>query len=181
MGTVTGSEHRAPAVSVDEFKSALGRFATGVSVVTTVDGPDDVAMTATALVSVALDPPLVLLSVGEGSRMFDALAERDYWAASILNEDQAHVSSRFAIRGRVNDRLLFADLATHRGKITGAFVLDDALAAIECRTLNRVDVADHTLMIAEVLSVELPAPDRRPLLHYGGQYRAIRGRAEPAG
>ena len=125
---------------MEEFKSALGMFASGVTVVTARDvddgngaaggpadfevGGEDVAMTATAFVSVSLTPPLVLVSVGEGARMYDLLVRRDMWAVSILNEDQAHVSSRFAIQGRVSDRLLFEDLPRHRGPATGAVILD---------------------------------------------------------
>lgn len=177
-------------VSVEEFRSALGQFASGVTVVTAVDpgvpGPDtgsvaggeDVAMTATAFVSVSLDPPLVMVSVGEGSRMYDLLAHQDEWAVSVLNEDQVHVSSRFAIRGRVSDRLLFEDLPRHRGAATGAVILDGALSAVECRTQQRVQAGDHTLVIGLVVGVEHP-PDGHPtgpLLHFRGQYRAMRDR-----
>lgn len=188
--TADASTHLRP-VSVEEFRSALGQFASGVTVVTArdtgatssdpdpVDGGEDVAMTATAFVSVSLDPPLVLVSVGEGSRMYDLLAHQDYWAVSVLNEDQVHVSSRFAIRGRVSDRLLFEDLPRHRGAVTGAVILDGALSAVECRTQQRVRAGDHTLVIGLVVGVECPPDSRQtagPLLHFRGQYRAMRDR-----
>lgn len=166
-------------MTVDEYKSAMGRLAAGVTVVTTVEDDDDIAMTATAVMSVSLEPPLVLVSVGEGSRMYEVLARQDTWAASILHESQRHISSRFAIRGRVNDRLLFADLPWHRGAATGAIVLDGVLAALECRTVQRVPAGDHVLMISEVLAVEAPTRDPHPLLHFAGQYRRIRERSAP--
>jgi flavin reductase (DIM6/NTAB) family NADH-FMN oxidoreductase RutF len=168
-------------VGVEEFKRALGRFASGVTVVTAVD-PDrpggDVAMTATAFVSVSLEPPLVLVSVGEGSRMYDLLTRQDLWAASILGEDQAHVSSRFAIRGRVSDRLLFEDLPRHRGRATGSVILDGALSAVECRTVSRVPAGDHLLVVGLVVGVEHPAEHARPLLYFAGRYRRLRERSE---
>lgn len=167
-------------VSTDEFKMALGRFANGVTVVTARDDSDghlvsgeDVAMTATAFMSVSLDPPLVAVSVGQESRMFDLLAHQDEWAASVLADNQVHVSSRFAIRGRVSDRLLFEDLPRHRGRATGAVILDGALSAVECRTVNRIPAGDHTLMVGLVLAVEDLSSRARPLLHFDGKYRVI--------
>jgi Conserved protein/domain typically associated with flavoprotein oxygenases, DIM6/NTAB family len=179
-------------VSIDDFKAALSRFASGVTVVTARDVDtgvrdegEDVAMTATAFASVSLDPPLVLVSVGQGSRMFDVLAYQDQWAVSVLNETQSHVSARFAIRGRVSDRLLFEDLPRHRGPVTGALILDGALSAVECRTVNRIPAGDHTLVIGLVVGVEHQpgaagptSGSTMPLLHFGGRYRTVRDRSE---
>lgn len=179
-------------VSVEEFRTALGYFASGVTVVTARDVDagvrdegEDVAMTATAFVSVSLEPPLVLVSVGEGSRMFDVLSHQDHWAVSVLNETQSHISARFAIRGRVSDRLLFEDLPRHRGPATGALILDGALSAVECRTVNRIPAGDHTLVIGLVVGVEHRPPtagpaggETMPLLYFGGHYRTMRDRSE---
>lgn len=172
-------------VSTDEFKMALGRFASGVTVLTargtgTGDpfGDEDVAMTATAFMAVSLDPPLVAVSVGQEARMFELLTRQDAWAASVLGDGQVHVSSRFAIPGRVSDRLLFEDLPRHRGPVTGAVILDGALSAVECRTVNRIPAGDHTLMVGLVLAVEDLSARSRPLLHFRGQYRAIRDRPD---
>jgi flavin reductase (DIM6/NTAB) family NADH-FMN oxidoreductase RutF len=123
--------------------------------------------------SVSLDPPLVAVSVGQESRMFDLLAHQDEWAASVLADNQVHVSSRFAILGRVSDRLLFEDLPRHRGRATGAVILEGALSAVECRTVNRIPAGDHTLMVGLVLAVEDLSSRARPLLHFGGKYRVI--------
>lgn len=170
-------------VRVEEFKKALSHFASGVTVVTarSVDGGgrggEDVAMTATAFVSVSLEPPLVLVSVGEGSRMYDLLTRQDEWAVSILNEHQSHVASRFAIRGRVSDRLLFEDLPKHRGATTGALILDGALSAVECRTVSRVPAGDHLLVVGLVVAAEHPAPEAKPLLYFAGRYRGLRDRS----
>src|SRR5690242_11101873 len=114
----------AAGVGRDDLRAAMSRFASGVTVVSTVntDG-EDVLMTATAIASVSLDPPLVLVSVGQGSRMWEALGDTDCWAISMLNADQVQAASRFALPGRVSDRLLLASLPWHRGPVTGAVLL----------------------------------------------------------
>ncbi|GHA63544.1 flavin reductase family protein [Streptomyces termitum] len=165
-------------VSDDEFRAALSRLAAGVVLVTAHDPDDgphggDAGMTATAFLSVSLDPPLVLVSLRTGSRMDDLLDEVPTWAVSVLAENQRHVAGRFAMKGRVSDRLLFADLPHTRGTASGAPLLDDALATLECRTENRVTAGDHTLVIGRVLTVGLPAPDDEPLAYFRGRYRTL--------
>ena len=77
-------------------------------------------MTVTAFMSVSLDPPLVMVSVRNGSRMDDLLAEQPRWAASLLAESQRHIAGRFAMKGRVSDRLLFQDIPLTHGRESGA-------------------------------------------------------------
>ncbi|WP_225803492.1 flavin reductase family protein [Streptomyces sp. NK15101] len=168
----------AEGVSNDEFRAAMARLAAGVVLVTAHDpddGPrgEDVGMTATAFISVSLDPPLVLVSLRNGSRMDDLLADVPVWAVSILAEDQRHVAGRFAMKNRVSDRLLFADLPYARGEESGAPLLDGALAVLECRTENRVLAGDHTLVVGRVLSVGLPLGGGGPLTYYQGKYRRL--------
>ncbi|MFF9344289.1 flavin reductase family protein [Streptomyces sp. NPDC014773] len=168
----------AEGVSDDEFRAAMSRLAAGVVLVTAHDpddGPrgEDVGMTATAFLSVSLDPPLVLVSLRNGSRMDDLLEEVPVWAVSVLAENQRHVAGRFAMKGRVSDRLLFADLPSTRGEESGAPLLDGALATLECRTESRVVAGDHTLVVGRVLKVGLPAPDGDPLTYFRGKYRRL--------
>ncbi|MEU0669305.1 flavin reductase family protein [Streptomyces lavendulocolor] len=165
-------------VSNDEFRAAMSRLAAGVVLVTAHDpdeGPrgEDVGMTATAFLSVSLDPPLVMVSLREGSRMDDLLAEQPLWGVSILAEGQRQVAGRFAMKGRVSDRLLFADLPTVRGAASGALLVDGALATLECRTEKRVEAGDHTLVVARVLAVGFPGPDAGPLTYFRGNYRHL--------
>ncbi|MGO4755706.1 flavin reductase family protein, partial [Streptomyces sp. 2MCAF27] len=99
-------------MSEDEFRAALSRLSAGVVLVTAHDpdeGPrgEDVGMTATSFMSVSLDPPLVMVSVRNGSRMDDLLARQPLWAVSVLSESQRHIAGRFAMKGRISDRLLF--------------------------------------------------------------------------
>ncbi|MFI5686730.1 flavin reductase family protein [Streptomyces sp. NPDC051636] len=179
----TASGH-AEGVSNDEFRAAMSRLAAGVVLVTAQEPPldpddpgapagEDVGMTATAFMSVSLDPPLVLVSLREGSRMDDLLAEQPLWAVSVLGDNQRQVAGRFAMKGRVSDRLLFADLPVTRGEVTGAPLVGGALATLECRTEQRVTAGDHTLVIGRVLTARLPSAESGPLLYFRGRYRKL--------
>ncbi|MEU3722174.1 flavin reductase family protein [Streptomyces sp. NPDC031705] len=168
-------------VSNDEFRAAMSRLASGVCLITaqepplSADGPrgEDVGMTATAFMSVSLDPPLVLVSVREGSRMDDLLAEQPLWAVSLLADSQLQVAGRFAMKGRISDRLLFEGVPYVRGALSGAPLLSGALATLECRTESRVTAGDHTLVVGHVLGAALPVPEAPPLTYFRGRYRHL--------
>ncbi|GAA3002495.1 reductase [Streptomyces fulvorobeus] len=170
----------AEGVSNDEFRAALARLAAGVVLVTAQEPPldehgrgEDVGMTATAFMSVSLDPPLVLVSLRNDSRMDDLLAEQPLWAVSVLAESQRQVASRFAMKGRISDRLLFADVPCVRGEVSRAPLVGGALATLECRTEQRVPAGDHTLVIGRVLTAEAPSADGEPLTYFKGRYRQL--------
>ncbi|MFI6287963.1 flavin reductase family protein [Streptomyces sp. NPDC051018] len=168
----------AEGVSNEEFRAAMSRLAAGVVLVTARDddaGPrgEDAGMTATAFVSVSLDPPLVMVSLRNGSRMDDLLSEQPLWGVSVLSESQRHIAGRFAMKGRVSDRLLFDDIPYTRGKVSGALLVGGALATLECRTEQRVPAGDHTLVIARVLEVGLPSAEGGPLTYFRGRYRQL--------
>ncbi|MEN8649379.1 flavin reductase family protein [Streptomyces sp. 21So2-11] len=165
-------------VSNDEFRAAMSRLTAGVTLVTAHDadgGPrgEDVGMTATAFMSVSLDPPLVMVSVRNGSRMDDLLAEQPMWAVSLLSESQRQIAGRFSMKARLSDRLLFADIAWTRGAVSGSPLVGGALATLECRTEQRVEAGDHTLVIGRVLEVGLPGEDDSPLTYFKGNYRKL--------
>ncbi|NEB81846.1 flavin reductase [Streptomyces sp. SID14478] len=171
----------AEGVSNDEFRAALSRLAAGVVLLTAhepaldPEGPpgEDAGMTATAFMSVSLDPPLVLVSVRNGSRMDDLIDEQPLWAVSMLAESQSHIAGRFAMKGRLSDRLLFEDIPYVRGEHTGAPLVGGALATLECRTEQVVPAGDHTLVIGRVLSASLPSADGGPLTYFRGRYRHL--------
>ncbi|MEU7583684.1 flavin reductase family protein [Streptomyces sp. NPDC041068] len=174
----------ADGVSNDEFRAAMSRLAAGVVLVTArepgldPDDPaapagEDVGMTATAFVSVSLDPPLVMVSLREGSRMDDLLAEQPLWAVSVLAESQRHIAGRFAMKGRISDRLLFEDIPYVRGSASGAPLVGGALATLECRTEQTVRAGDHTLVIGHVLTASLPSTEGGPLTYFRGRYRQL--------
>ncbi|WP_035798805.1 flavin reductase family protein [Kitasatospora mediocidica] len=163
----------------DEFRAALSQLAAGVALLTVHDlgedaGPaEDAGMTATSFLSVSLEPPLVLVSVREDSRMDELLTRNDLWAVSLLGERHRTLASRFAMKGRLSDRLLFADTPHHRGPATGAPLVEGALATVECRTEQRIAAGDHTLLIGRVLEARVPSPDAQPLLYFRGGYRQL--------
>lgn len=159
----------------------MSRLAAGVVLVTAQEPPlgaggphaEDVGMTATAFLSVSLDPPLVMVSLRNGSRMDDLLAEQPLWGVSVLSESQRHIAGRFSMKGRISDRLLFADIPYTRGEVSGAPLVGGALTVLECRTEQRVEAGDHTLVIGRVLAVGFPSPEGAPLMYFRGRYRHL--------
>ncbi|WP_335983630.1 MULTISPECIES: flavin reductase family protein [Streptomycetaceae] len=165
-------------VSIDDFRAAMTRLSAGVVLITAhdpEDGPrgEDVGMTATAFMSVSLEPPLVLVSVRVGSRMEELLDRQPRWAVSVLSESQRHIAGRFAMRGRISDRLLFEDVAYYRGEASGAPVLGGALAILECETQQSVVAGDHVLAIGRVLTARTPSAEGGPLTYFRGRYRYL--------
>lgn len=162
----------------ETFRTAMARLAAGVVLVTAYDeedGPRGAAagMTATAFLSVSLEPPLVLASVRTGSRMAEILARQPLWAASLLAENQRVIAGRFAMKGRLSDRLLFQDVPHTLGDHSGAPLVDGALATVECHTEQLVPAGDHTLVVARVLSADTATADPGPLAYYRGRYRGL--------
>ncbi|MFK4145814.1 flavin reductase family protein [Streptomyces sp. NPDC004065] len=174
----------AEGVTDDEFRAAMSRLAAGVVLVTAQEPPldpddpmapggEDVGMTATSFVSVSLDPPLALVSLRAGSRMDDLLAEQPLWAVSVLSGSQRHIAGRFAMKGRISDRLLFEDIPYVRGEVSGAPLVGGALAALELRTEQRVPAGDHTLVVGRVLTARVPSAEGGPLVYFKGRYRQL--------
>lgn len=157
-------------LSVGDFKAALGRFASGVTVLTVRDDLDDHGMTVTAFASVSLDPPLVLASVATSSYLHEVFLRQDLWAVTVLAAGQRSIATRFSEVGRPSARLLLADHPHHRGEHSGALIVDDGVTALECHTEKRIPAGDHTLLIARVLHVAYVAETGAPLLHHTGRY-----------
>lgn len=156
-----------------EYRRVVGRFATGVTVITTVVDGEHHAMTCSSFTSVSLEPVLVLFCAEKIARFHDVVLGTGSFAVSVLAEGQQAVSQRFAVRGRpLEDQ--FVGLPHTHGELTGAVVLDGALAALECRTVSTTDAGDHTVVIGEVVGLGVPAPHADPLLYYEGRYRAFR-------
>ena len=152
-----------------EYRRVVGRFATGITVVTTVADGEHHAMTCNSFTSVSLDPVLVLFCPEKIARFHDAVLSSGTWAVSVLGDQQQSVSRHFASRGRpiVNQ---FAGVDHHLGPVTGAAVLEGSLASLECRTVSVADAGDHSVVIGAVLGLGVPDPDGAPLLYYEGRY-----------
>jgi flavin reductase (DIM6/NTAB) family NADH-FMN oxidoreductase RutF len=163
-----------------DFRRVAGQFATGIAVVTATTDGSGHAMTVTAFTSVSLDPLLVLFCAEKIARFHDAVLAAGRWAVSVLDEESEKTARWLATRGRPLDGQLNA-IRHHPGPQTGAPVLDDALAAIECRTAAVYDGGDHSILVGEVIGVSEPRPGGRPLLYYGGAYRRLAGGEAAAG
>jgi flavin reductase len=158
-----------------DFRAALGRFASGITIMSTLQDGVAHAMTANAFTSVSLDPPLVLVCVDKGVRMHAAVLDCGFWAISVLAEDQQPIAERFARSGR-NLYTQFDGIGTTAGPKTGCPTVDGALSWLECRTWATYDGGDHTIVVGEVLSLGSgPAADPGALLYYSGNYRELPG------
>lgn len=163
---------RTAAVDETGFRDAMARFATGVAVVTCrVDGTDH-AMTANSFTSVSLDPPLVLFCVDEDSRFHEVVTRAETWAVSILAEHQAGRARWFATSSRPLPGQ-FDSTPTRRGGLSGALLLEGALATVECRAHAQHPAGDHTILVGEVLGLSVDDPDGRPLLWFGHGFRTV--------
>lgn len=159
----------AAGVAPADFRRAIGRFATGITVVTTCDAGVDHAMTVSSLASVSLDPVLLLFCCERIARFHEAVTASGAWAVSVLGADQERVARWFATRGRPLEGQ-FDGVPHHRGTASGALLLGDALATLECRTVAAHDGGDHTIILGEVLAVSAPRPRGAPLLYYDSSY-----------
>jgi len=154
-------------IDPDLFRSVLGRFATGVTIITARDGTGrDHGMTVSAFSSLSLDPPLVLVCIGNDATMAPVMAAAGSFAVSILSDRQESLSRRFA--GKLDDR--FADVPRSPG-VHGNVLLDDVLASLECRIVARHPAGDHVIVVGEVEAGHVR--DGRPLLYYRGGYAQL--------
>ena len=159
-------------VDTDAFRRVVGHLPTGVTVVTTcVDGVDH-AMTASAFTSVSLDPVLVLVCVEKDARFHDAVLESANWGVSVLAASGRRAAEWFAARGRPLGGQL--DRVEHtRGEGTGAALLTDSLAWLECRTTAVYDGGDHDIVVGAVLTVATSGLEAPPLIYYRSAYRQL--------
>ena len=155
------------------LRQALGTFATGVTVVT-VGGDSPHGMTANAFTSVSLTPALVLICVDRNALMLDILQSSRGFGISILAHDQEHVARHFADRRRPLGIAQFADVGWQPGDLTGAPLIEDAVARFECRQWGTYVAGDHTIFVGELLSIDTSS-EAEPLLFHRGKF----GRTEP--
>lgn len=148
------------------FRSVLGRFATGVTVVTARDERGDHGMTVSAFSSLSLEPPLVLICVAHDATMTPVITSATDFVVNILSDGQEAMSRRFS--SKLDDR--FAGLGFTRGE-RGVIILDEVQAWMECQVVNRYVEGDHTIITGAVERAE--ANDARPLLYYRGGYAQL--------
>jgi flavin reductase len=159
------------AFSGKEFRSALGSFATGVTVVTTRGEEHAYGMTANAFSSVSLDPPLVLVCVMTGAEGAEHIRSNRCFAVNVLAADQEPISRFFSSKDRPRGRDAFADVP-HRIEASGSPILDGVVAFLDCQLHVTLQAGDHDIFIGEVLALGV-SDDMQPLLFAGGGYRFL--------
>jgi flavin reductase len=147
-------------------RQIMGQFATGVAVVTTDGKAGPHGLTANAIASLSLDPPLVLVAVEKRAHSLDYLTKNGCFAINILRVDQEEISRRFATPGPKD----FAGLnITTAG--TTAPILSDCLAFVDCRVVEILPGGDHEIFVGEIVAGEYHGG--KPLLYFAGGYRHI--------
>jgi flavin reductase (DIM6/NTAB) family NADH-FMN oxidoreductase RutF len=154
-------------VSKDEFRSAMSRFASGVTIVTAkTEANQPAGLTVSSFASVSLEPPLVLVCIEKRASIHDLLVEGRYFGVNVLAEDQEILSRRFASRD--TDR--FSGTGYTEG-VTGVPLLNDVLMAVECRIVHTYPGGDHTIVVGEVEHASVS--DGKPLGYFRGGYAQL--------
>ena len=153
----------------DDFKAALGSWASGVSVVTTNCGGRLYGLTVSSFSSLSLDPPLILVCLGNENKLPTMIAEAEGFAVSILGRTQEEASNYFARRGRPAT----AEFTEVEGEWTpsGQPVVAGALAFLVCELVEQLPQGDHTIVVGRVIQAE--AREGEPLLYYRRKYRGV--------
>jgi flavin reductase (DIM6/NTAB) family NADH-FMN oxidoreductase RutF len=152
----------------DRFRLAMGRFATGVTILTTVTEGHDHAMTANAVASVSMEPMLVLACIEVDARFHDAVTDAGRWGISVLSSDQRPTAEWLATQGRPLHGQL--DRVPHHRGGTGVALLDGALATIECQTTDIHPAGDHSIVVGEVVSLGVAEHPGAALTYYRSRY-----------
>jgi flavin reductase len=147
-------------------RKIMGQFATGVTIVTTDGEAGPHGLTANAIASLSLAPPLVLVSVDKRAHSLDCLKKNMCFAVNILRLDQEEISQRFATPGPKD----FTGLNVIRAT-TNAPVLSDCLAFVDCRVVEILPGGDHEIFVGEIVAGEYHGGE--PLLYYAGGYRRL--------
>ncbi|MDO9353061.1 MAG: flavin reductase [Solirubrobacteraceae bacterium] len=162
----------APEISSTDLRGAMGRFASGVTVITARDEDGQpVGTTVSAVTSLSLDPPLVLVCLDRRSHTLRAVRDHDAFAVNVLGSGHQDVSNAFA---RSANPSAWEGLS-HGPQSTGSPVLDDAHVALDCRVESIVDGGDHEILIGRVVDLHHGDADGEPLVYYGGKYAALAG------
>ncbi|GAA4719159.1 flavin reductase family protein [Nocardioides conyzicola] len=149
------------------FRDVLGRFASGVTVVTTTSGGEPVGMTCQSFSSVSLDPPLVLFIPAKSSRSWPLIQRSGKFCVNFLAADQAELSNTMASRGV--DK--FGDVKWTPSTETGSPILEGSLAHVDCTIETVHEAGDHYVVIGRVVDLNTDEVDGDPLLFFQGKYR----------
>ena len=159
------------ALNTTRFRAIMGCLVAGVTVVTTLDRQGSPrGLTVTAVCSVSLTPPLVLVCIDQAADCYEAFREARAFAVNVLREDQESLSRQFATKVAQK----FEGIA-HRPGVTGAPILSGTLAHLECLLTAQYPGGDHTIFVGEAVdsAVALSDGDGAPLVHFRGGYARL--------
>jgi flavin reductase (DIM6/NTAB) family NADH-FMN oxidoreductase RutF len=153
------------------LRAMMGRFATGVTVVAARHGPLLAGMTANAIASISLDPPLLMASINRGSETHVAIVGSHSFAVSVLGAQQRAIADCFALPTTAGKLQRFCDAPWHEAE-TGSPILDGAIAFFDCRLKESHAAGTHSIFIGEIVAAGYEEIGE-PLLWYGSRYRRL--------
>lgn len=162
-------KYRQPMTDFDtrEFRTALGDYATGVTIITALDATGQaIGLTANSFTSVSLDPPLVLWSIDNDSPLFDGFIQAEHYAVHVLRQDQQELAERFSD----DDAARFAEL-THESGIAGLPLLENYSTLLQCEVKSRHTEGDHVIIVGRVIGMSNESA--APLLYHRGRYKGF--------
>jgi flavin reductase (DIM6/NTAB) family NADH-FMN oxidoreductase RutF len=148
-----------------QFRNVMGKFATGITVVSLEYNNEIMAMTVNAFMSVSLSPRLIAISIDEKARMYDIIGEVKAFGLSFLSKDQIELSKIFAKQVKSKEKVPFTYLDC-------VPVLEGALTALSCRVNNTLKAGDHVIYIAEVTE-DYTITEDEPVIYFSGKYRYL--------
>ncbi|HEX9426769.1 MAG TPA: flavin reductase family protein [Candidatus Polarisedimenticolia bacterium] len=159
-------------VTTEQFRGTLRHWASGVSIVTTRRDGGIQAITVSSFSSVSLDPPLILVCIDHKARSHATLAKERVFGVNILRDDQHELSDLAA--GRKGERGAWLEGVAHTRAATGAPILEDCLAWLDCALVAQHEAGDHTICIGRVEAAG--SSEGEPLLYHVSTYRRLRSR-----
>ncbi len=153
------------------LRTLMGHFATGVTVVAARHGPFMAGMTANAIATISIDPPLLMARIARKSETHGAVLGSHAFSVSVLADDQQELAECFALPTTATKLKSFCGADWHEAE-TGSPILEGALAYFDCRLTERHDGGDHTIFLGEIVAAGY-REDAAPLLWYGSQYRRL--------
>ncbi len=157
-------------VNIEEYKDVLRHFPSGVTIVTIKTGQQIHGLTVSAFASISIDPPLIMVAIDHSHSAYPLIEQEDaVFAVNILHEDQMALSERFAWT-KDEDRF---DEGDWGAALTGAPILQDCLAWLDCEIRSRHQAGNHSIYVGEVLAGGVPRPDQPALVYWNRAYRQL--------
>lgn len=150
------------------FKAAVGKFPTGVTVISANHANQLVGFTANSFTSVSLNPQLVSFCLNKEAGSFKALSLEQYFAVNILADDQEEISQNFASRKENK----FKDIEYELSKLSSAPIISGSISSLECKKYDQIDCGDHDIFIGEVINITINE-EKSPLLYFARSYMKI--------